>query len=128
MRGRFRNTWFSPFDPYEVNFNYTEANSWQYSFYVPQDISGFINLLGGKKALEVQLDKLFTAKQETSGRNQADITGLIGQYAHGHEPSHHMAYLYNFVNTPHKTQEKIRQILTELYTDRPDGISGNEDC
>ncbi|PQJ78075.1 GH92 family glycosyl hydrolase [Polaribacter porphyrae] len=128
MRGRFRNTWFAPFDPYEVNFNYTEANSWQYSFYVPQDISGFIDLLGGKKALENQLDKLFTAKNETSGRNQADITGLIGQYAHGNEPSHHMAYLYNFVNKPHKTQEKVHQILTELYTNTPDGISGNEDC
>lgn len=128
MRGRFRNTWFSPFDPFEVNFNYTEANSWQYSFYVPQDISGFINLLGGKENLEKQLDKLFTAKNETSGRDQADITGLIGQYAHGNEPSHHMAYLYNFVNKPQKTQEKVRQILTELYTNTPDGISGNEDC
>ncbi len=128
MRGRFRNTWFSPFDPYEVNFNYTEANSWQYSFYVPQDISGFIELMGGKKGLEDQLDELFSAKQETSGRNQADITGLIGQYAHGNEPSHHMAYLYNFVNKPYKTQEKVRQILTELYTNTPDGISGNEDC
>ena len=128
MRGRFRNTWFSPFDPYEVNFNYTEANSWQYSFYVPQDISGFMKLLGGKKALENQLDKLFTAKNETSGRNQADITGLIGQYAHGNEPSHHMAYLYNFVNKPYKTQEKVHQILTELYKNAPDGISGNEDC
>jgi len=128
MRGRFRNTWFAPFDPYEVNFNYTEANSWQYSFYVPQDISGFINLLGGKDRLEAQLDELFTAKAETSGRSQADITGLIGQYAHGNEPSHHMAYLYNFVNKPHKTQEKVHQILTELYTNQPDGISGNEDC
>lgn len=128
MRGRFRNTWFSPFDPYEVNFNYTEANSWQYSFYVPQDITGFIELMGGKLALENQLDELFTADQKTSGRNQADITGLIGQYAHGNEPSHHMAYLYNFVNKPHKTQEKIRKILTELYTNAPDGISGNEDC
>ncbi|MBR9914935.1 MAG: glycoside hydrolase family 92 protein [Algicola sp.] len=128
MRGRFRNTWFAPFDPYEVNFNYTEANSWQYSFYVPQDISGFMTLLGGKAQLEAQLDKLFTAETETSGRNQADITGLIGQYAHGNEPSHHMAYLYNFVNKPHKTQEKVHQILTELYKDSPDGISGNEDC
>lgn len=128
MRGRFRNTWFAPFDPYEVNFNYTEANSWQYSFYVPQDVSGFIDLLGGKDQLEAQLDKLFTAKAETSGRDQADITGLIGQYAHGNEPSHHMAYLYNFVNKPHKTQEKVRQILTELYQNTPDGISGNEDC
>ena len=128
MRGRFRNTWFSPFDPYEVNFNYTEANAWQYSFYVPQDISGFIDLLGGKEVLEAQLDHLFTAKAETSGRDQADITGLIGQYAHGNEPSHHMAYLYNFVNKPHKTQEKVHQILTELYKNTPDGISGNEDC
>lgn len=128
MRGRFRNTWFAPFDPYEVNFNYTEANSWQYSFYVPQDISGFINLLGGKDELESHLDKLFAAQAETSGRDQADITGLIGQYAHGNEPSHHMAYLYNFVNKPHKTQEKVRQILTELYQNTPDGISGNEDC
>ncbi|MCK8481063.1 GH92 family glycosyl hydrolase [Psychroserpens algicola] len=128
MRGRFRNTWFAPFDPYEVNFNYTEANSWQYSFYVPQDISGFINLLGGKDQLEAQLDELFTAETETSGRNQADITGLIGQYAHGNEPSHHMAYLYSFAGKPHKTMEKVHQILTELYTNEPDGISGNEDC
>ena len=128
MRGRFRNTWFAPFDPYEVNFNYTEANSWQYSFYVPQDISGFTTLLGGKQQLENQLDKLFTAEDKTSGSHQVDITGLIGQYAHGNEPSHHMAYLYNFVNKPFKTQEKTRQILTELYTNSPDGISGNEDC
>ncbi len=128
MRGRFRNTWFAPFDPYEVNFNYTEANSWQYSFYVPQDISGFTTLLGGKQQLENQLDKLFTAEDKTSGSHQVDITGLIGQYAHGNEPSHHIAYLYNFVNKPFKTQEKIRQILTELYTNSPDGISGNEDC
>ena len=128
MRGRFRNTWFAPFDPYEVNFNYTEANAWQYSFYVPQDITGFTNLLGGKQQLENQLDKLFSAKANTSGRHQADITGLIGQYAHGNEPSHHMAYLYNFVNKPYKTQEKTRQILTKLYTNTPDGISGNEDC
>jgi len=128
MRGRFRNTWFAPFDPYEVNFNYTEANSWQYSFYVPQDISGFIELLGGKDKLEENLDELFIAEAETSGREQADITGLIGQYAHGNEPSHHMAYLYNFVNKPYKTQEKVHQILTELYKNTPDGISGNEDC
>ena len=128
MRGRFKNTWFSPFDPYEVNFNYTEANAWQYSFYVPQDISGFIELLGGKDQLEEKLDELFNAKTEISGRHQSDITGLIGQYAHGNEPSHHMAYLYNFVNKPYKTQEKVHQILTELYRNDPDGVSGNEDC
>jgi hypothetical protein len=128
MRGRVRNTWFSPFDPFEVNFNYTEANAWQYSFYVPQDITGLTKLMGGKEALEAQLDELFTAESQTSGRDQADITGLIGQYAHGNEPSHHMAYLYNFINKPHKTQEKVREILTTLYTNEPDGVSGNEDC
>lgn len=128
MRARFRNTWFSPFDPYEVNSNYTEANAWQYSLYTPQDFSGLMNLMGGKQSLENYLDKLFTAETETSGRHQVDITGLIGQYAHGNEPSHHMAYLYNFVNKPHKTQERIRQILTEQYFNEPDGISGNEDC
>ncbi|MFC7357886.1 GH92 family glycosyl hydrolase [Jejudonia soesokkakensis] len=128
MQGRFNNTWFGPFDPYEVNFNYTEANAWQYSLFVPQDISGLIEIMGGKDKFETHLDNLFTAKAETSGRNQADITGLIGQYAHGNEPSHHMAYLYNFVNKPYKTQELTRQILTELYKNKPDGISGNEDC
>ncbi|QAA82552.1 glycoside hydrolase family 92 protein [Aequorivita sp. H23M31] len=128
MRGRFRNTWFAPFDPYEVNFNYTEANSWQYSFYAPQDLSGLINLMGGKKKFETQLDELFTAETETSGRQQVDITGLIGQYAHGNEPSHHMAYLYNFVNKPAKTQERIHEIMTTQYHNAPDGISGNEDC
>ena len=128
MRGRYRNTWFTPFDPYEVNFNYTEANSWQYSFYVPQDINGFIKLLGGKDKLEQQLDALFSANNKTSGAHQVDITGLIGQYAHGNEPSHHIAYLYNFINKPHKTQEKVYQILTEQYKNTPDGISGNEDC
>jgi len=128
MRGRMRNMWFSPFDPFEVNFNYTEANAWQYSFYVPQDISGFTRLIGGRKKLEAKLDTLFTAETQTSGRDQADITGLIGQYAHGNEPSHHMAYLYNFVQKPWKTQERVHEILTTMYHNAPDGISGNEDC
>lgn len=128
MQGRFRNTWFSPFDPYEVNFNYTEANAWQYSLYVPQDISGLIDLMGGKDGFRSHIDNLFMASTETSGREQADITGLIGQYAHGNEPSHHMAYLYNFINEPFKTQEKVHKIITELYQNSPDGISGNEDC
>ena len=128
MRGRFRNTWFKPFNPYEVNFNYTEANAWQYSNYVPHDLSGYINLIGSKAQFETNLDTLFSAKLETTGREQVDITGLIGQYAHGNEPSHHMAYLYNFVNKPYKTQEKVHEILTTLYSNSPDGISGNEDC
>ncbi|WP_194849936.1 GH92 family glycosyl hydrolase [Nonlabens antarcticus] len=128
FQGRFRNTWFSPFDPFEVNFNYTEANAWQYSMYAPQDISGHIKLMGGKEAYEGHLDHLFEASAETSGRDQADITGLIGQYAHGNEPSHHMAYLYNYIGKPHKTQQRVHEILTTLYSNTPDGISGNEDC
>jgi len=128
FQGRQRNTWFAPFRPEEVNFNYTEANAWQYSLYAPQDISGHINLMGSEQRYEEHLDELFTAPMETSGRHQADITGLIGQYAHGNEPSHHMAYLYNYIGKPHKTQEKVHEILTTLYTNEPDGISGNEDC
>lgn len=128
MRARIRNQWFAPFDPYEVNFNYTEANSWQYSFYAPQDISGLSKLMGGDNVLEKQLDELFTAENNTSGRHQVDITGLIGQYAHGNEPSHHMAYLYNYLGQPHKTQQRVHEILTTLYSNAPDGISGNEDC
>jgi len=128
MRGRFRNSWFGPFDPYEVNFNYTEANAWQYSLYVPHDISGHIELMGGMEKYKAHLDRLFSADSETAGRHQADITGLIGQYAHGNEPSHHMAYLYNFVGRPDKTQEKVYRILNTLYSNSPAGISGNEDC
>jgi predicted alpha-1,2-mannosidase len=128
LQGRYRNTWFAPFKPEEVNFNYTEANAWQYSLYTPQDISGHISLMGDDAAYEKHLDHMFTAEMKTSGRHQADITGLIGQYAHGNEPSHHMAYLYNFIGKPHKTQEKVHEILTTLYHNAPDGVSGNEDC
>ncbi len=128
FQGRIRNTWFGPFDPAEVNFNYTEANAWQYSMYAPQDISGHIGLMGGAANYGQHLDALFSADASTSGRHQVDITGLIGQYAHGNEPSHHMAYLYNFVGKPHKTQEKVHEILNTLYANAPDGISGNEDC
>ncbi|NBT87759.1 MAG: glycoside hydrolase family 92 protein [Flavobacteriaceae bacterium] len=128
MRARHYNGWFSPFDPYEVNFNYTEANAWQYRFFVPHDVEGLIELMGGPNNFERELDKLFSTGSATTGRDQADITGLIGQYAHGNEPSHHMAYLYHYVQKPYKSQERIRQILTQLYSPTPDGISGNEDC
>ena len=128
MRAKMNHSWFVPFDPSEVNYNYTEANSWQYSFYVPQDIQGLTQYLGGKDKLEAKLDALFTVSSETAGRHQADITGLIGQYAHGNEPSHHMAYLYNYVNKPWKSQERVSQILKEMYSNAPDGLSGNEDC
>ena len=128
MRPKLNQIWKEPFDPSEVDFNYTEANSWQYSFFVPQDIYGFMHLLGGKERFEKQLDDLFTASSQTTGRTQSDITGLIGQYAHGNEPSHHMAYLYNYVNKPEKTQLYVQRIIEELYTDQPDGLCGNEDC
>ncbi|MCC7507346.1 MAG: GH92 family glycosyl hydrolase [Saprospiraceae bacterium] len=128
FRGKNNAAWHTPFDPYEVNFNYTEANAWQYRFAVPQDISGLMTLLGGRTAFANQLDSLFTAHPKITGRQQADITGLIGQYVHGNEPSHHMAYLYNYAGQPWKTQQRVRQILDEQYSDRPDGLSGNEDC
>jgi predicted alpha-1,2-mannosidase len=128
MRPRMYGMWKDPFDPAEVDFNYTEANSWQYSFYVPQDVQGMIALHGGEKAFAAKLDSLFAARPKTSGRHQVDITGLIGQYAHGNEPSHHMAYLYNFVGQPWKTQELVQQIMREMYTPQPDGLIGNEDC
>ncbi|MCX6268115.1 MAG: GH92 family glycosyl hydrolase [Bacteroidetes bacterium] len=128
MRAKSNETWFSPFDPAEVNFNYTEANAWQYSFYVPQDLSGLMMLMGGRDKFALKLDDLFSADSKTTGRDQADISGLIGQYAHGNEPSHHMAYLYDYAGTPWKTQELIHRICTDFYKNSPDGLIGNEDC
>ncbi|WP_333694069.1 GH92 family glycosyl hydrolase [Flavobacterium sp.] len=120
--------WDKPFDPKEVNNNYTEANGWQYTFFVPQDIPGMIEAMGGAAKFEAKLDEMFNSVSETSGRHQVDITGLIGQYAHGNEPSHHVAYLYNFVNKPEKTKEKVHFILDNFYKNDPDGLIGNEDC
>ena len=128
MRPKKNGNWISPFDPKEVNNNFTEANSWQYSFYVPQDISGYIEMLGGRKRLEIKLDSLFSETTQTTGRQQSDITGLIGQYAHGNEPSHHIIYMYNFAGRAYKTQERVHQVMNEMYHDQPDGLAGNEDC
>lgn len=128
MRARINGGWIAPFDPAEVNFNYTEANAWQYSFYVPQDVAGWIELLGGKQKAIDKLDALFEADSKTTGRDQADITGLIGQYAHGNEPSHHMAYLYTFLDQAWKTQKLVRRLQTEMYHNAPEGLCGNEDC
>lgn len=128
MQPRFNGGWKNGFRPDEVTFDYTEANSWQYSLFVPHDVFGLIQMMGGKKNLENWLDDLFSASSKTTGREQADITGLIGQYAHGNEPSHHMAYLYNFTDNSWKTQKYVHQILTTLYHNRPNGLSGNEDC
>ena len=128
MRPRKNGDWLSPFDPKEVNNNYTEANAWQYSFYMPQDIKGYLKIIGGPDSLEKKLDALFSISTKTTGREQSDITGLIGQYAHGNEPSHHIAYLYNYTNAPWKTQKIVHQIQTEFYKNTPDGLIGNEDC
>ncbi|HLU86498.1 MAG TPA: GH92 family glycosyl hydrolase [Taishania sp.] len=128
MRARTGGLWMSPFKPQEVNFHYTEANSWQYSLYAPHAIHTLIDLLGGKDALENWLDELFLTKTKLSGNKQVDITGLIGQYAHGNEPSHHMAYLYNYTNSPHKTAIYVDSIMRTFYKNQPDGLAGNEDC
>ncbi|NCD43458.1 MAG: glycoside hydrolase family 92 protein, partial [Bacteroidia bacterium] len=128
MRAKNNNAWFTPFDPREVNFNYTEANAWQYSFYVPHDVQTLIDYHGGDELFCNKLDELFSTNSETTGREQADITGLIGQYAHGNEPSHHMAYLYSYAGKPWKTQERVSKIREEMYRNAPDGLCGNEDC
>ncbi len=128
MRPRSNGNWIEPFDPREVTFGFTEANSWQYSFFAPHDVSGLIELMGGRRRFAEKLDQLFAAESRTTGRDQVDITGLIGQYAHGNEPSHHMAYLYNYVGQPWKTQARVRQIMDQFYKPDPDGLIGNEDC
>ena len=128
FRGRKNGGFVTPFDPRQVNFMLTEANTWQYNFFVPQDVNGHIAMMGGKEEYENMLDRLFNTSSDLTGREQVDITGLIGQYAHGNEPSHHMAYLYNFLGKPVKTQRYVSQIMNELYTDQPDGLCGNEDC
>jgi predicted alpha-1,2-mannosidase len=128
MHGRMNGGFVTPFDPREVNNFFTEANCWQYTTYVPHDFNTFIDLMGGPKRMELFLDKLFNSSSEMSGRVQSDITGVIGQYAHGNEPSHHAAYLYNYVGRPHKTQDLVKKIMTTLYSSKPDGLCGNEDC
>ena len=128
MRPKFNGAWWIPFNPAEVNNHYTEANSWQYSTYVPHDFSSYIQLKGGETVTARFLDSLFNTSSDLSGRHQVDVTGLIGQYAHGNEPSHHAAYLYNYVGQPWKTQELVRKIMSEFYTSKPDGLIGNEDC
>ncbi|HVF22251.1 MAG TPA: GH92 family glycosyl hydrolase [Pyrinomonadaceae bacterium] len=128
MRPRSNGGWIEPFDPREVTFAFTEANSWQYTFFAPQDISGLMRLMGGPRRFARKLDQMFAAESRTTGREQVDITGLMGQYAHGNEPSHHMAYLYNYAGEPWQTQFRVRQIMDQFYKPTPDGLIGNEDC
>lgn len=124
---RMDGNWANGFNPFEPGRDYTEATAWQYRFFVPHDVNGMIQQFGGIEAFTACLDSLFSVSSELHGE-LVDITGLIGQYAHGNEPSHHMAYLYNYVGQPWKTQEMTRRLLDEMYAPTPEGIIGNEDC
>jgi predicted alpha-1,2-mannosidase len=134
MRGKTaRGQWVEPFDPkrssHRVNTDYTEGNAWQHSWFAPHDVRGLIGLMGGDEAFIAKLDALFAADSAVTGEDASpDISGLIGQYAHGNEPSHHIAYLYSYAGAPWKTQAAVRQILETLYDASPDGLAGNEDC
>lgn len=133
MRGKNSNgEWTQPFDPAFSDHwktDYVEGNAWQWTWYVPHDVEGLIQLFGGKDKFAEQLNLLFTTSSKVTGENaSADITGLIGQYAHGNEPSHHTVYLFNYVEQPWRTQELVEQIRSEFYTNKPDGLCGNEDC
>lgn len=128
FRARRNGGFVSPFDPYEVNFHFTEANAWQYGLFVPHDMERYTELIGGKEALSNRLGALFSANSTTTGRDQSDITGLIGQYAHGNEPSHSFAYLNSLSSHPEVTDGYVKNILNNLYHNAPDGLSGNEDC
>ncbi|MGN6604416.1 MAG: GH92 family glycosyl hydrolase [Ginsengibacter sp.] len=131
MRGRISETqWREPFSPFisrHMKDDFTEGNAWQYTWLVPQDVHGLIKLLGGEQKFTNKLDSLFTVHGDMGKEASNDITGLIGQYAHGNEPSHHITYLYTYAGQPWKTAEKVRFILDSLYFDDPNGLSGNED-
>lgn len=124
--------WRTPFNPKASNHrndDYCEGNAWQWTWFVPHDVEGLVELMGGEDAFVGKLDSLFTADSTIEGDLvSADISGLIGQYAHGNEPSHHVIHLYNYANCPWKTQELIDRVLKEQYRNAPDGLSGNEDC
>ncbi len=128
FRSKRNGAWKEPFTPRAVTVDFTEANAWQYAFFVPHNVSGMIDLYGGREGFTRKLDEMFAAQSVLEGRDQADITGLIGQYAHGNEPSHHIAYLYAYAGQPWRTQQLVRRIMQDFYTDAPDGLIGNEDC
>jgi len=134
MRGKTAaGEWAEPFDPrrsdHREGTDYTEGNAWQHTWFVPHDVRGLIGGMGGEEVFLTKLDSLFEMDSEITGENvSADISGLIGQYAHGNEPSHHIAYLYNYAGQPWKTADRVREILSTQYDDTPFGLSGNEDC
>ncbi|MET4107472.1 GH92 family glycosyl hydrolase [Hymenobacter sp. UYP22] len=131
MRGRVSQTeWRTPFDPFQsvhMKSDFTEGNAWQYTWLVPQDVEGLITLLGGEQRFTQKLDSLFLVKGSMGAEASPDISGLMGMYAHGNEPGHHITYLYNYLGQPWKTAEKVRFITENFYTAKPDGIIGNED-
>ena len=131
VRGRASDgSWRTPFDEFKalhMQSDFTEGNAWQYTWLVPQDPQGLIEILGGQDAFIAKLDQFFVAEGDL-GPNANDVTGLVGQYAHGNEPSHHIAYFYNYVGQPYKCAEKVRHIMDELYFDNHEGVCGNEDA
>jgi predicted alpha-1,2-mannosidase len=132
VRGRVSaDQWRTPFSPLEARHmrdDFSEGNSWQYTWMIPHDVEGLIRLMGGKDAFNKKLDSLFELKADMGKEASADITGLVGQYAHGNEPSHHIAYLYTYTGQPWKTADKVRYMLDSMYADRHDGLCGNEDA
>jgi predicted alpha-1,2-mannosidase len=124
--------WAAPFNPKSIKItkwrDYTEANAWQTTFCVQHDPALLIETLGGKKPFIEKLDELFNQSSEMPPDMPPDVTGMVGQYAHGNEPSHHIAYLYNYAGAPHKTQARVRSLLETMYDNKPDGMAGNEDC
>ena len=124
-------SWRSPYDPFRSVHgwgDFCEGNGWQYTFFVPQHPEGLIDLMGGDERFVAKLDSLFMAEGDMGEHASSDISGLIGMYAHGNEPSHHVAYLYAYAGQQWKTAEKVDFIQRNFYTDKPDGIIGNEDC
>lgn len=124
--GKFRSN-FNPFESVHRDNDYTEGNAWQYTWLVPHDIQGLMDLFGSKEAFVTKLDSLFVVEGSLGEHASPDISGLIGQYAHGNEPSHHVVYMYPYIGQPWKTADKVREVLSELYHDQPAGLSGNED-
>lgn len=131
MRGKMLDgSWRTPFSPYASSHredDYCEGNAWQYTWLVPHDVEGLVECFGSKEVFVNKLDSLFLANGDMGEASSPDISGLIGQYAHGNEPSHHTVYLYTLVGQPWKTANRIKEILHTMYTDQPDGLSGNED-
>ena len=125
--GKFRPGVFDPFHSAHLANDYTEGNAWQYTWLVPHNVNGFMNLFGGEEAFTSKLDSLFVVEGDLGEDASPDISGLIGQYAHGNEPSHHVLYMYAYAGQPWKTAERVRETLNKLYTVEPDGLSGNED-